>query len=132
MQADEVVHEKYLPVIKQRCEALLDNKMVEGLLFKYRHFWGDYDHYHESHPWYKNKIRVIRNDSEIHSWKSAQSFRCISGFDYINYRQEEKTYKLKVATVDAYIYQYGWGMAAKTNEEQNEGLIGYPQGNYRN
>jgi hypothetical protein len=23
-------------------------------------------------------------------------------------------------------------MAAKTNEEQNEGLIGYPQGNYRN
>lgn len=132
LQADEVVHEKYLPVIKQRCEALLDNKMVEGLLFKYRHFWGDYDHYHESHPWYKNKIRVIRNDSEIHSWKSAQSFRCISGFDYINYRQEEKTYKLKVATVDAYIYQYGWGMAAKTNEEQNEGLIGYPQGNYRN
>jgi len=32
LQADEVVHEKYLPVIKKRCEELLNNKEVEGLL----------------------------------------------------------------------------------------------------
>jgi len=108
LQADEVVHEKYLPIIKKRCEELLDDKNVEGLLFKYRHFWGDYNHYHNSHRWYPNEIRIVRNDSEIHSWESAQSFRKIPNFDGLNYRQHEGTYKLKVAAVDAYVYHYGW------------------------
>ncbi len=108
LQADEVVHEKYLPIIKKRCEELLNDKEVEGLLFKYRHFWGDYEHYHVSHRWYPNEIRIIRNDKDIHSWESAQSFRRIPNFDGINYRQKDGTYKLKVATVDAYIFHYGW------------------------
>jgi len=108
LQADEVVHEKYLPVIKSRCEQLLDHKEVEGLLFHYRHFWGDYNHYHISHGWYPNEIRIIRNDPEIHSWESAQSFRKIPNFNGINYRQQENTFKLNVARVNAYIYHYGW------------------------
>jgi hypothetical protein len=48
VQADEVIHEKYLPIIKQRLKEVHQNKEVEGLLFKYRHFWGDYDHYLDS------------------------------------------------------------------------------------
>ncbi len=108
LQADEVVHEKYLPIIKQRCQDLLDDKEVEGLLFKYRHFWGDYEHYHISHRWYPNEIRIIRNNKDIHSWESAQSFRRIPNFDGINYRQKEGTHKLNVASVDAYIFHYGW------------------------
>jgi hypothetical protein len=51
---------------------------------------------------------IIRNDPEIHSWESAQSFRRIPGFDELNYRQQEGTRKLKVAPVDASIYHYGW------------------------
>ena len=106
LQADEVVHEKYLPVIKKRCEELLDDKEVEGLLFKYVHFWGDYEHYHGGHGWYPNEIRIIRNREDIHSWQSAQSFR---KFDYWEHpRQPEGHHKLKVAKVDAYIYHYGW------------------------
>ncbi|MEE4198365.1 MAG: hypothetical protein V2I54_12030 [Bacteroidales bacterium] len=108
LQADEVIHEKYLPLIKQRCQELLGDKEVEGLLFRYKHFWGDYNHYHTSHKWYKNEIRIIRNDPEIHSWESAQSFRRIPDFDGIHYRQQEGTYKLKVAKVDAEVYHYGW------------------------
>lgn len=108
LQADEVIHEKYLPIIKKRCEELSENKKVEGLLFKYRHFWGDYNHYQKSHGWYPHEIRIIRNDPEIHSWESAQSFRRIPNFDGRNYRQQEGTYKLKVAPVDAYVYHYGW------------------------
>lgn len=108
LQADELVHEDDIPLIKARCEELLDDRDVEGLLFRYRHFWGDYDHYHNSHNWYKNEIRIVRNDPDIHSWESAQSFRRIPGFDGINYRQQKGTYKLKVARVNAYIYHYGW------------------------
>jgi hypothetical protein len=108
LQADEVIHEKFLPAIKKRCEELLDDKAVEGLLFRYKHFWGDYNHFHTSHKWYKHEIRIIRNDPEIHSWESAQSFRRIPDFDGIHYRQQDGTYKLKVAKVDAEVYHYGW------------------------
>lgn len=108
LQADEVVHEKYLPIIKARCEELLDNEKVEGLLFKYMHFFGDYEHYINYHGWYQNEIRIVRNRPDIHSFESAQSFRRIPDFDGKSYRKQEGTHKLKVANVDAYIYHYGW------------------------
>jgi len=108
LQSDEVVHEKFLPAIKARCEELLDDREVEGLLFNYIHFWGDYRHIQDNHCWYRKEIRIIRNDPDIHSWESAQSFRRIPDFDGLNYRRQENTYKLKVAQVDAYIYHYGW------------------------
>lgn len=108
LQADEVVHEKHLSIIENRCQELLDDKEVEGLLFDYLHFWGDYDHYHYSHRWYKNEIRIVRNDPEIHSFESAQSFRRIPDFDGISYRKWENTSMLKVAKVDAQIFHYGW------------------------
>jgi len=106
LQADEVVHEKYLSTIYSRCAELLDNKNVEGLLFDYKHFWGDYYHYQDSHGWYPREIRIIRSLPSIHSWQSAQSFR---HFDpYIEPRQKEGTRKLITALVNAEIYHYGW------------------------
>lgn len=95
LQADEVVHEKDLPAIRQRCEQLADDSAVDGLLFRYLHFWGDYDHYHISHTAYPREIRLIRNKVGVRSWRSAQSFR----------RDGEK---IAVAEVDADIYHYGW------------------------
>ncbi len=108
LQSDEVVHEKYLDHIREQCENMLGNTAVEGFLFKYRHFWGDYYHYQDSHCWYRKEIRIIRNDPEIHSWESAQSFRRIPGFDGLTYRQQENTYKLHVLELDAWVYHYGW------------------------
>ncbi len=106
LQADEVVHEKDLPIIQKRCEELQDRKEVEGLLFDYYHFWGDYEHYHTSHGWYPYEIRIVRNHPNIHSYQSAQSFRY---FDYYEHpRQPEGTRKLNVAKADAHIYHYGW------------------------
>lgn len=108
LQSDEVVHEKYLQPIKKKCRELLNNEQVEGLLFNYKHFWGDYSHYIVSHAWYSKEIRIIRNDPDIHSWRDAQSFRRIPGFDGSSYFQKENTHKLKVAEIDAAIYHYGW------------------------
>jgi hypothetical protein len=108
VQSDEVIHEKYLPVIQQRCADLLNDREVEGLLFDYVHFWGDYNHYLVSHVWYPKEIRIIRNDPDIHSWRDAQSFRKIPGFDGRDYFQKENTYKLKVASANAAVYHYGW------------------------
>jgi hypothetical protein len=106
LQADEVVHEDDLPKIKKRCEELLDNKKVEGLLFSYHHFWGDYDHHHKSHGWYPYEIRIIRNNPNIHSYESAQSFRYFEHYEHPH--QKEGTRKLNVAKVDAHIFHYGW------------------------
>jgi hypothetical protein len=108
LQADEVINEKDHTTIIKRCEEFLDDDDVEGLLFKYYHFWGDYNHYHTIHGWYKNEIRIVKNKPEIHSWESAQSFRRIPEFDGVNYRVQAGTHKLKVAQVDAHVYHYGW------------------------
>ena len=106
LQADEVIHEKYLDNIKSCCEKYLDNKNVDGILFKYKHFWGDYEHYHRGHGWYPNEIRVIRNEPDIYSWQSAQSFRRYDYYD--NPRQPDGHHKIRVAKVDAEIFHYGW------------------------
>jgi len=108
LQADEVIHEKYLPIIHKRCSELRNNPKVEGFILNYKHFWGDYDHYHKNHRWYPYEVRIIRNDPDIHSWESAQSFRRIPNFNGLNFRQQNNTYKLNVAKMDAYIYHYGW------------------------
>jgi hypothetical protein len=108
LQSDEVIHEDDLPVIKNRCEELVNDEEVEGLLFDYIHFWGDYHHIQNGHCWYRKEIRIIRNRPDIHSWVSAQSFRRIPGFDGLHYRQKKNTFKLKVAGVKARVFHYGW------------------------
>ena len=129
LQSDEVIHEKYLPTIRNRCSELLKNKAVEGLLFNYKHFWGDYSHYIVSHAWYPKEIRVIRNNPEIHSWRDAQSFRRIPDFDGINYFQKENTYKLTVAEVNACVYHYGWVRPPELMQKKRVSFETHMQGN---
>lgn len=110
LQCDEAIHEKDLNTIKNACEKELKNTKVEGFLFKYLHFWGDYQHYHLSHVWYNREIRIIRNLSEIHSWKDAQSFRKFDKWNggFKDYQRKEGTQKLKVKELDVYVYHYGY------------------------
>ncbi|WP_026768321.1 glycosyl transferase [Asinibacterium sp. OR53] len=95
IQGDEVVHEKYHPAIKEACIRYKDDKKVEGLLFKYLHFYGTYDYVGDSRKWYDHEVRIIRNDKKIAAYKDAQGFR-------VGER------KLWVKPADAYIYHYGW------------------------
>jgi len=95
IQGDEVLHEKYLPVVQQSMRDNLLRREVEGLLFRYRHFYGTYDYVGDSRKWYRNEIRIIRNDKSIRSYRDAQGFR-------------KHGRKLSVVSVDAEIYHYGW------------------------
>ena len=95
IQGDEVIHEKYLPVIKREMEICLDDDKIEGLLFKYIHFYGSYDYYASSRRWYRKEIRVLKNLKGITSYRDAQGFR-------IDNR------KIRVKEIDAYVYHYGW------------------------
>lgn len=106
LQADEVIHEKYLDTIYNRCNKFVNNERIEGLLFGYKHFWGDYEHYHRSHGWYPFEVRIVRNNPNIHSWESAQSFRYYENYESTH--QREGTRKLRVALSNAEVYHYGW------------------------
>lgn len=108
IQGDEVVHEKYLPVIKSTMEKHQNNKEVEGLLFKYLHFYGSYDYIGASPRWYSHEIRVVRNNKSIYSYRDAQGFR-------IGDNQ-----KLKVKPIDAYVYHYGWVKPPESMQKKQE------------
>jgi hypothetical protein len=95
IQGDEIIHEKYLLVIKTAMQQYKDDKRVEGLLFNYNHFYGSYDYLADSRQWYRKEIRVIRNDKTISSYKDAQGFR----------KNDEK---LNVKPIEAWVYHYGW------------------------
>lgn len=104
IQGDEVIHEKYHSSIISAMNEYKDRKNVEGLLFKYLHFYGSYDFVGDSRKWYRNEIRIIRNGISAQSYKDAQGFR-IDGR------------KLRVKEIDAYVYHYGW---VKPPEKQSE------------
>lgn len=95
IQADEVIHERYLPVVRAAMEKYKDDKRVEGLLFRYKHFYGSYKYVGDGRAWYSKEIRVLRNNVNVRAYRDAQGFR-------IDDR------KLNVKEIDAWIYHYGW------------------------
>ena len=95
IQGDEVIHENDLDTIHEAMLKWKDENKVDGLLFNYLHFYGSYDFVGDSRRWYRNEIRVIKNNPKIKSYRDAQGFR-------LNDR------KLRVKPIDAWVYHYGW------------------------
>lgn len=105
IQGDEALHEKYIPSVRQAMHDHLHRREVEGLLFKYLHFYGTYDYIGDSRKWYRHEIRIIRNDKTIRSYRDAQGFR-------------KNGRKLKVAPANAHIYHYGWVRPPQSMQEK--------------
>ncbi|HRH33990.1 MAG TPA: glycosyltransferase [Catalimonadaceae bacterium] len=95
IQADEVMHEKYLPEVLKSMEQNLNRKEVEGLVFSYTHFYGSFEYVGDSRTWYRNEIRIIRNLPGMASYKDAQGFR---------YQGR----KIRAAPAHAFMFHYGW------------------------
>lgn len=108
IQSDECVHEKDLEKIKAAAEKYKDDKNVDGLLFGYKHFYGQYNYIGMGRRWYQNEIRIIRNNKNIRSYKDAQGFR-----------MKDNT-KLKVKRCGADIYHYGWVKPPKAQQAKQE------------
>lgn len=125
LQSDEVIHEKYLDDIVNNCKNYLLDASVEGFLFEYKHFWGDYNHYIKSHCWYPNEIRIIRNRKDIHSYGDAQSFKSIQNFDSLNYRTRQGIRKLRVVKINACINHYGWVRPPKLMQSKSKVMDGF-------
>jgi len=96
LQADECLHEADYYLIKKAMIDNLPNRNVDGLLFEYLHFYGDYAFVANGRKWYKNEIRIIRNNADIYSYRDAQGFR------------KRNNEKLNVVATGAKVYHYGW------------------------
>jgi hypothetical protein len=97
IQADEILHEKYIDTVKNAMQYSLNLDSVEGLRFRYRHFYGSYDYYQDNYRnWYIKEIRVIKLNRGIVSWGDAMNFKHKNGSS------------LKPTDIDAEIYHYGW------------------------
>ncbi len=103
LQADELLHEEdHAGILSSISEASLRNRdlppseQIEGLLFKYIHFYGSYQTIATSRRWYRNEICVIRKSSGARSHNDAQGFR-ING-----------SRKLRVLSTPWRIFHYGW------------------------
>lgn len=108
IQSDECVHENDHDKILAAAKNNLNEKTVDGLLFGYKHFYGQYNYIGAGRRWYANEIRMIRNNKNIRSYKDAQGFRMKDGS------------KLKVKESGAFIYHYGWVKPPQAQQAKQE------------
>ncbi|MBI2604515.1 MAG: glycosyltransferase [Deltaproteobacteria bacterium] len=93
LQADEVLHEEDLPLLRRQFEELDE---PEALVFRYVHFYGTYDVIQTSRSSYRREVRAIRNGRGIRSAGDAQGFRRGDGS------------KVEAVLTSARIFHYGW------------------------
>lgn len=97
IQADEVLHEKYIDVVNNGMIKYQDTDSVEGLRFRYKHFYGSYDYIQDNYRnWYIKETRVIKLNKGIVSWGDAMNFKHHDGS------------AITSVDIDAEIYHYGW------------------------
>lgn len=123
IQADEVMHEKSLPIILKSIEEHKNNKKLDGFIFPFLHFWGDYEHIRNTRRVHKYEVRLFRNTQLVRSFKDSQGFRKYESLQQYH-QQEEKGLKLNVKKIDEPVYHYNGvrskkAMAKKTNHFQS-------------
>ncbi|MDE0871467.1 MAG: glycosyltransferase family 2 protein [Flavobacteriales bacterium] len=108
IQGDEVLHEDGYAEIRQAMQGNLHREDVDGLLLRYKHFYGSYDYVGASANWYRNEIRIIKPGRGIHSFRDAQGFR------------KPTNQKLRVVRLEAYMHHYGWVKEPKAMQRKQE------------
>ena len=110
IQGDEVIHERYHPLIKESMNKYYTDSKVDGLLFKYRHFYGSYDYVGDSYDWYRREIRLFKYNKDVFSYRDAQGFR------------KKPNDKLSVKLIDAYVHHYGWVREPEAMQKKRAGF----------
>lgn len=75
IQADEVLHERDYPLIQKAMARADEIPEVDGLVFDYLHFYGNYAYTCRGRNWYRREVRAFKNNRGIESFRDAQGFR---------------------------------------------------------
>lgn len=103
IQADEVIHESAHEEFLNYIRLADTHEEVDGLLFPFYHFWGDYDHIRNTRRTHPFEIRAFKTGRNIRSYKDSQGFRV---FDPSN--SEDKGIKLNVIKTAIPFYHYSY------------------------
>jgi len=108
IQADEVFHEEDYPKIRDAIQKATLLPEVDGIVFDYLHFYGNYSFLARGRNWYRREVRALKNGRGIESFRDAQGFR-LSGK------------RLTAIASQARVFHYGWvrnqeGLMKKTHQ----------------
>ncbi len=114
LQADEVLHENDQATLRQALQIADQQADVDGLLFPFYHFWGDYQHQRATRRTHDWEIRAFKNLRDVRSYKDSQGFRRYPSAN------DDIGDKLTVLKVQVPIYHYSYTrppsiMRAKSN-----------------
>ncbi len=115
LQVDEVLKEDCYDKIIEYIEIADKLENIDGLLFPFLHFWGDYNYIRNTRRTHANEIRAFKNNRNILSYKDSQGFRIFEK----NSKTNNGT-KLAVLKVPVPIFHYSYTrnpklMAKKSN-----------------
>jgi len=105
LQADEVLHEGDTDRIKQAMWAADQRPEIDGIVFQYIHFYGNFDYYITGRNWYRREVRAFKNHRGITAFRDAQGFR-----------KDGK--RLLVLASGAHVYHYGHVRSATSLEHK--------------
>ena len=106
IQADELIHENDLDKIYNHIRLADDENKIEGLLFDFLNFYGNYKFLNDTRYQHKKEIRVFRNNLNVFSYGDSQGVR--KYMSYEAYLQNHKGYKLKVKYIQIPVYHYSY------------------------
>lgn len=109
IQADEVLHETGAHILKEQVAEWDRDERVEGLLVKYRHFYGGFDRIATNRRWYRREVRCIRLGRDIRPFQGAQGFRVGPDFR-----------RIRARSTNAEMFHYGWARPAKAIRAKRE------------
>lgn len=106
LQADEVLHERDIDKLGHYITMADQHREIEGLLFPFLNFRGDYNHIHTGRTAHRYEIRAFRRNPNIRAYRDSQGFRKYSSLTA--YHQGERGTKLKVWKIDVPVYHYSY------------------------
>lgn len=105
LQADEVFMEDSRNKILQCIECANSKDNIDGVLFPFLHFWGDYKHIRNTRRTHRFEIRAFKNKRNILSFRDSQGFR--------KYGKKKNGKKLKVIKTKAIVFHYSYSRNPK-------------------
>jgi len=113
IQADEVIARRDYDAIHGALSAADRRSDVEGVLFDYVHFFGDFSTVATSRNFYRREVRIVRAGIGVRSYRDAQGFRVGSGLR-----------RVRAIPSGARVYHYGWVRSAESAARKTAVLEG--------
>jgi len=95
IQGDEIADVRSIDAVNAALALAADDRRIDGIAFRYVHFYGSYYTIQTGRNWYDSEVRIVRNHAGITSHGDAQGFRRHGA-------------KVRALLCSASIYHYGW------------------------